>query len=68
MVNELHIYLRVSSDIQKTDGFGLENQKELGLKVSKIKGMKPIIHNEGSKSSNLLYLFKSFDILFKPGI
>ncbi len=52
-MDELHIYLRVSSDTQKTDGFGLENQKELGLKVSKIKGMKPIIHNEGSKSSNL---------------
>ena len=31
---KLHIYIRVSSDVQKTDGFGLDNQKELGLKVS----------------------------------
>tara|TARA_Y100000004_G_C8947862_1_gene427130 strand:- start:555 stop:2210 length:1656 start_codon:yes stop_codon:yes gene_type:complete len=52
-MEELHIYLRVSSDVQMEDGFGIDNQKELGLKVSKIKGMKPIIHNEGSKSSNL---------------
>ena len=33
MSEQLHIYLRVSSDVQKTDGFGLDNQKELGLKV-----------------------------------
>ncbi len=53
MPEDLHIYLRVSSEIQSSDGFGLENQKELGLKVSKIKGMNPIIHNEGPKSSHL---------------
>lgn len=52
MKEELHIYLRVSSETQMTDGFGIENQKELGLKVSKLKGMKPIIHNEGSQSSH----------------
>jgi len=52
MTNKLHIYLRVSSAVQMEDGFGIENQKELGLKVSKIQNMEPIIHNEGSKSSH----------------
>ena len=50
--NELHIYIRVSTDIQMEDGFGLENQRELGLKVSERLGLTPIIHNEGSKSSS----------------
>jgi hypothetical protein len=36
MTTKLHIYLRVSSAVQMEDGFGIENQKELGLKVSKI--------------------------------
>ena len=48
----IHIYLRVSSDTQQTDGFGLDDQKSLGLKVSEQLGLNPIIHNEGSKSSN----------------
>ena len=52
MKEELHIYLRVSSETQISDGFGIDNQKELGLKVSKLKGMKPILHNEGSQSSH----------------
>ena len=52
MENNLHIYLRVSSDLQQSDGFGLKNQKERGLKLCKSLGMKPIIHNEGSKSSH----------------
>ena len=52
MENNLHIYLRVSSDTQQSDGFGLENQKERGLKLCESLGMKPIIHNEGSKSSH----------------
>ena len=50
--DELHIYLRVSSETQQTDGFGLENQKEVGLRVSKKLGMNPIIWDEGSKSSH----------------
>ena len=52
MKENLHIYLRVSSELQMTDGFGLENQKESGLKLSERLGMNPIIHNEGSKSSH----------------
>ena len=42
-MNELlHIYLRVSTETQITDGFGLENQKDLGHKVSERMGLKPI--------------------------
>ncbi|MDC0969672.1 recombinase family protein [Alphaproteobacteria bacterium] len=51
-MNNLDIYLRVSTDSQIEDGFGIQNQKDLGIKVSEKLGMKPIIHNEGSKSSN----------------
>jgi len=52
MKDELHIYLRVSTEIQQSDGFGLDNQKELGLKVSEKLGLKPIFVNEGSQSSS----------------
>ena len=52
MNNDLHIYLRVSSETQLTDGFGIENQKDSGLKLCDRLGMNPIIHNEGSKSSH----------------
>jgi len=52
-MKDLHIYLRVSSETQMTDGFGIENQRELGLSISKSKDMNPIIHNEGSQSSHL---------------
>ena len=51
-MENLHIYLRVSTDSQIADGFGIQNQTDLGMKVSEKLGMKPIIHNEGSKSSN----------------
>ena len=51
MKKSLYIYLRVSSDKQYDDGFGLENQKELGQSICKNLGMVPIILNEGSKSS-----------------
>lgn len=52
MKDELHIYLRVSSETQMTDGFGLENQREVGLKVCENLGMEPIIYNEGFSSSH----------------
>ena len=52
MKQELHIYIRVSTEIQQTDGFGLENQRELGLKVSEKLGFTPIIVDEGSQSSS----------------
>jgi len=52
MKEELHIYVRVSTQQQQTDGFGLENQIEMGKKLSKSLGMKPIVHNEGGKSSH----------------
>lgn len=47
----LHIYLRVSSDTQISSGFGIENQKEVGIKLSQKLGMNYQIWNEGSKSS-----------------
>ena len=48
---KLGILLRVSSDIQQTDGGGLDVQKKLGLDMSKKLGLKPQIFNEGSQSS-----------------
>ena len=53
MNEPLHIYLRVSTETQITDGFGLENQKDLGHKVSERMGLKPIIFDEGHSSSHL---------------
>ena len=53
MNESLHIYLRVSTETQITDGFGLENQKDLGHKVSKRMGLKPILFDEGFSSSHL---------------
>ena len=50
---QLHIYLRVSTESQVSDGFGIENQRELGLSVSERLGMEPVIYNEGSSTSNL---------------
>lgn len=52
MKEELHIYVRVSTQSQQTEGFGLENQIEMGRKLSKSLGLKPKIHNEGGKSSH----------------
>lgn len=45
------ILLRVSSEVQQTDGGGLEVQKKMGLEMSKNLGLNPIIFNEGSQSS-----------------
>ena len=47
----LHIYLRVSTEVQ-TRGTSLDEQKRIGLKLSKENGLKPLIYNEGGKSSN----------------
>jgi hypothetical protein len=47
MDNELHIYVRVSSHTQLSDGFGLETQRESGDKLSKQLGLKPILWDEG---------------------
>ena len=52
MKEDLYLYIRVSTEIQQTDGFGLENQKELGYKVSERLKMNPILINEGSQSSS----------------
>ena len=52
MTQDLHIYVRVSTEIQMTEGSGLQNQIDQGVKVAKKLGFNPIIHNEGSRSSS----------------
>ena len=52
MKEELHIYVRVSTQSQQTEGFGLENQIEMGRKLSESLDLKPKIHNEGGRSSH----------------
>ena len=47
----LGILLRVSSDIQQSDGGGLEVQKRMGMEMCKSLGLVPIIFDEGSQSS-----------------
>ena len=47
----LGILLRVSSDVQKTDGTSLDVQKKMGLEISKKIGFEPLIFNEGSQST-----------------
>ncbi|MBM3454653.1 MAG: recombinase family protein [Bacteroidetes bacterium] len=49
--NKIGILLRVSSDVQQTDGGGLEVQRSMGLEMSQKLGLKPVIFNEGSQSS-----------------
>ena len=49
---ELHIYTRVSTRAQETEGTSLDTQKKLGSQVAKKLKLKPVIHNEGGKSSN----------------
>ena len=52
MKETLHIYTRVSSRIQDTDGTSLDTQKESGVAKSKELGMKSKVWNEGGKSSH----------------
>ena len=52
MKDTLHIYTRVSSDIQ-TKGNSLTDQKETGIRISNQYGMKYKIWNEGGKSSKV---------------
>lgn len=49
--NNLGILLRVSSDVQQTDGGGLDVQRKMGLEMSKELGLNPVIFDEGSQSS-----------------
>jgi DNA invertase Pin-like site-specific DNA recombinase len=48
----LHIYTRVSTVVQETDGTSLDTQRELGIKKSKELGFKHKVWNEGAKSSH----------------
>ena len=49
---KLHIYTRVSSRIQDTDGTSLDTQKRLGIEKSKQLGFSYKVWNEGGASSN----------------
>ncbi len=52
MTPTLHIYTRVSTSVQETEGTSLESQKELGEKLSKQLGWKFKVWNEGGQSSS----------------
>ena len=71
MKETLYIYTRVSSKVQE-EGTSLDEQKKVGLKISKEEGLKPKVLNEGGKSSNFedcLNRPKLQDIsTFTPGI
>ena len=49
---ELHIYTRVSTRAQEQDGTSLDTQRKLGTEVAKKLKLKPVLMNEGGKSSN----------------
>ena len=49
---ELHIYTRVSTRAQEIEGTSLDTQRKLGTEVAKKLKMKPVLMNEGGKSSN----------------
>ena len=48
---ELHIYLRVSSEAQEEEGFGLITQEKSGRNCAIKHKFKPVIHKEGAASS-----------------
>ena len=50
--NVLHIYLRVSTDDQIQDGFGIDAQKKVGLEIAQRNGFDVEIHEEGAASSS----------------
>ena len=50
--NTLHIYTRVSTVVQETDGTSLDTQMELGIKKAGELGFLHKIWNEGAKSSH----------------
>jgi DNA invertase Pin-like site-specific DNA recombinase len=52
MKDVLHIYTRVSTQIQQEEGTSLKTQKETGIELSKKLGMNHKIHNEGGMSSS----------------
>lgn len=48
----LHIYLRVSSQSQSDDGFGLDVQEKGGRECAAKNGFKIVLHKEGAASSH----------------
>ena len=51
MKEKLYIYTRVSTQIQEEKGSSLQEQKRIGVELSKKLDMKPVVYNEGGKSS-----------------
>lgn len=51
MTETLHIYTRVSTSAQETEGTSLESQQELGKNLSKQLGLNFKVWNEGGQSS-----------------
>ena len=45
------LLLRVSSDVQESDGNSLDVQEEMGVELAKRLGFTPVIYNEGSQST-----------------
>ena len=52
MQNILHIYTRVSTRVQDTEGTSLDTQKDLGISRSKEMGFEYKVWNEGGASSH----------------
>lgn len=52
MKDTLHIYSRVSSQVQEEDGTSLDTQVELGIERSDYLGMDYKVWNEGARSSS----------------
>ena len=52
MKQTLHIYTRVSTRVQDTEGTSLDTQKELGIKKAGELGFKYKVWNEGGASSH----------------
>lgn len=50
-IDKLGILIRVSTEQQQNEGGGLEVQEKMGMEMSKVLGLKPILFNEGSQSS-----------------
>ena len=48
----LHIYIRVSTEVQKTDGASLETQLNSGIRIAKQNKMDYMVWDEGAKSGS----------------
>lgn len=63
MKETLHIYTRVSTDVQEEKGTSLESQSQLGKQYAKEHGFKVKLWNEGSASSSDSWSNRGYRIL-----